>query len=83
MNTINITVDGKESLKTEPKYKIGDRVKYIDIGNARRTGNIIEIILTDVYEWNKDEEQRYMYLLTSSPYYRYEDEVLKVVNEVE
>lgn len=60
----------------EPLYKVGDRVVYIDYNKTEKTGTITKIEVTDVYDWNKDKEQKFIYLITTSLYLRYEDEIL-------
>lgn len=70
--------DMNEKVKAAPKYKVGDRVKYYDVHNVKRRGFIIEVSETDVYEWNKDKEQKYVYLLSSSDYLRYEEDIIEL-----
>lgn len=63
----------------ENKYKVGDKVKYVCTGGNKEVGIITEIRKTDVYEWNKDKEVKTLYKLDTYGYYRYEEEVVGLV----
>lgn len=61
-----------------PKYKVGDRVSYYDRDKTKRVGNIVSIEQTDVYEWNKDKERKFIYTLSSTDCLRYEEEIIGI-----
>lgn len=61
------------------KYKVGDKVDYLDIHKAVKSGTIEEVTQTEVYDWSK--EQKFLYLITSCPYLRYEEEIIGLHNE--
>ena len=74
MNTVTVMVNTGEEIVLNTKYKVGDKVFYLDITGDEKVGTINEVLATDVYKWNK--EVKPLYLLSSSPYYRSEDEIL-------
>ena len=55
------------------KYKVGDRVVYMNNLKTITSGIITEIDCTD-------DKTRFMYLMNNCPYLRYEEEIL-CVNE--
>lgn len=67
---------GQKEAKAAPKYKVGDRVNYIDRDKTKRTGNIEAIEQTDVYEWNEDKEREYIYTLSSTDFLRTEKDII-------
>lgn len=67
---------GQKEVKAAPKYKVGDRVKYIDRDKTKRTGNVLAIEQTDVYEWNEDKEREYIYTLSSTDFLRTEKDII-------
>ena len=70
----------KEKVKAAPKYKVGDRVKYIDKDKMKRAGDVRAIELTDVYEWNEDKEREYIYTLSSTDLLRSEKDIIGLYN---
>jgi hypothetical protein len=67
----------------ENKYKVNDKVVYVDANDANkkgRVGTIIEVSKTDVYEWNKNKEIKILYKLNTSEYYRYEEDIMELID---
>lgn len=56
------------------KYKVGDKVVYLDIHNHEQKGTINEVTCTLITDWNK--ESKPLYWISSSQYLRAENEIL-------
>lgn len=63
------------------KYNVGDKVKYLNLEKKVRYGVITEVTHTDIYEWNKNEEEKPLYMINTCKYYRFEEEILGLCEE--
>lgn len=70
-----------EEMKKEPKYNVGDRVIYLDLEKDCDVATIIKVEEVDVYKWNKDKEDKFLYSLKEYPYLRYEKEIVGLYNK--
>lgn len=61
-------------MSKEFKYKVGDRVCYIDHMKEHRIGTIKDVERTY-------DETRNLYLMKNYPYLRYEEEILSIVKD--
>lgn len=58
----------------EAKYKVGDKVVYLDFFKTEKFGSINAIEWTESTYWSK--ERHPLYLVGTCPYLRSEDEIL-------
>lgn len=61
------------------KYNVGDKVIYLDIHKAVKSGTVEEITQTEIYDWSK--EPKALYMITHCPYLRYEEEIIGLYEE--
>ena len=68
---------GDDLTEFETLYNVGDKVSYLDISGDKKSGTILEVDSTDIYEWNKVIKP--LYLITNSPSLRSEEDILRVI----
>lgn len=63
----------------EAKYNVGDKVMFLDINNEERAGTIGAVEWTQVVDWNAESSP--LYLMSTYPYLRDEDDILDFYKE--
>ena len=70
----------ENKMERTPKYNVGDTVIYLDLAKDCNVATITKVEETDVHEWNKDKEVKFLYSLKEFPYLRYEEEIVGLYN---
>lgn len=72
-----------EAVKTEQmvnladaKYKVGDKVYYLDMQGIEAVGTIADITHTEIYPWN--DKIVPLYLISGYQYLRTEEEIVEL-----
>ena len=60
------------------KYKVGDKVYYLDMQGVEAVGTIADITHTEIYSWN--DKIVPLYLISNYGYLRTEEEIIELYN---
>lgn len=80
MVSIGDLISDVTSVKRINKYNVGDKVIYLDLQKNKYVGVIKDVQEMDEHEWNKDKEDRCLYLLNNYDYLRNESEIVGLYN---
>ena len=61
------------------KYKVGDKVYYLDMQGVEAVGTIADITHTEIYSWN--DKIVPLYLISNYGYLRTEEEILDLYDK--
>ena len=70
-------VEIAHGIEIVPKYKVKDKVVYLDIKGVQRVGVITNVLQTDVYDWSKRAKP--LYIIDRCKPLRSENDILRRV----